>query len=183
VQAGVAADTLADDPETSRTAIEAVRGACREARVELAATLGILRAGGPAERAPVPGIDQLAGLFDLVRDAGLRVDLSVEGEQADVPPAVSLTTFRIVQESLTNVVRHARAKSVLVSLTYGATELTLSITDDGIGSSAPTRSEGFGLIGMRERATSIGGRFVAGDNAAGGYRVVAALPTEPVRIA
>jgi signal transduction histidine kinase len=181
VQAGVAADTLADDPKTSRIAIEAVRGACREARTELAATLGVLRAGGPPDRAPMPGINQLAGLFDLVRDAGLRVDLSVEGEQAEVPPTVSLTTFRIVQESLTNVVRHAQARSVQVSLTYNTADLTLSITDDGIGSPAQPQT-GFGLIGMRERAAAIGGRFTAGDHPAGGYQVVAALPTEPARV-
>jgi signal transduction histidine kinase len=185
VQAGVAADTLADDPETSRAAIETVRVACREARAELAATLGVLRAGGGTagsgtpDRAPVPGIDRLADLFGFARDAGVRVEFSVDGESAPVPAAVGLIAYRIVQESLTNVVRHARARSVVVSLCYDPAALTVSITDDGVGARARPQNGngGYGMTGMRERAASVGGRIEVGDQPEGGYRVVATLPT------
>jgi len=184
VQAGVAADTLADDPDTSRAAIETVRVACREARAELAATLGVLRAGGGTagsgtpDRAPVPGIDQLVDLFGFARDAGVRVGFSVDGEPAPVPAAVGLIAYRIVQESLTNVVRHARARSVMVSLCYEPVVLTVSITDDGVGAHRSQNGNGgHGMTGMRERAASVGGRIEVGDRPEGGYRVVATLPT------
>jgi signal transduction histidine kinase len=187
IQASVAADTLTDDPATSRAAVDSVRASCREARTELAATVGVLRADPrrdgirPGDRAPVPGLAQLDGLLDLARHAGLRVALTYQGEPRELPPVVDMTAYRIVQESLTNVVRHAVAGSVGVDLAYRPTELLLSIVDDGRGTGGrpahPAGGEGgFGILGMRERAAAIGGRLLAGDHSDGGFQVVAALP-------
>jgi signal transduction histidine kinase len=187
IQASVVADTLTDDPATSREAVEAVRASCREARAELAATVGVLRAdprrdpSGSADRAPVPGLAQLDSLLDMARRAGLRVELTRQGEPRALPPAVDLTAYRIAQESLTNVVQHAAARSVSVDLAYRPTEVVLSIVDDGGGTSArlpqPATAEGgFGILGMHERATAVGGRLLAHDRPGGGFQVMAALP-------
>jgi signal transduction histidine kinase len=185
IQASVAADTLIDDPATSREAMEAVRASCREARTELAATVGVLRAdplrdgAGPRDRAPVPGLAQVDALLDMARRAGLRVELTRQGEPRELPPAVDMTAYRIVQESLTNVVRHAVARSVDVGMAYRPAEVVLSVMDDGRGTRGrpPRPGEGgFGILGMRERAVAVGGRLVAGDRPEGGFRVVATLP-------
>jgi signal transduction histidine kinase len=192
IQASVAADTLTDDPPTSREAIDAVRASFREARTELAATVGVLRDNGrgngsmPADRAPVPGLAQLNTLLDMGRRAGLRVDVVVGGEPRELPPAVDMTAYRIVQESLTNVVEHAAARSVVVSLAHRPAEIIVSVTDDGHGDNgygdsgrgagSPSAEGGFGLMGMRERASAVGGRLRAGNRPEGGYQVVATLP-------
>jgi signal transduction histidine kinase len=185
IQASVAADTLTDDPETSRLAMEAVRASCREARTELAATVGVLRADPrraeePADRAPVPGLAQLDPLLDMARRAGLRVALNRHGDPRELPPAVDMTAYRIVQESLTNVVQHAEAGRVDLDLEYRPAEVVLSIVDDGRGAGGqppPTDGEGgFGLLGMRERASALGGQLAAGNRPDGGFRVVAILP-------
>jgi signal transduction histidine kinase len=187
IQASVAADTLTDDPATSREAVEIVRASCREARTELAATVGVLRADplrAPAsstDRAPVPGLAQLDSLLEMARRAGLRVELTRQGEPRTLPPAVDLTAYRVIQESLTNVVQHASARSVSVDLAYRPIDITVSIVDDGRGASArlpqPVTVEGgFGILGMRERAAAVGGRLLATDRPGGGFQVVATLP-------
>jgi signal transduction histidine kinase len=187
VQAAVAADTLADDPATSREALDAVRISCREARAELAATVGVLRAdphrnGYPDDRAPMPGLARLHALLDMAGRAGLRVEVAHQGEPRPLPPAVDMTAYRIVQESLTNAVRHAAAQRVSVDLAYGPREVVVSIVDDGHGARgkavrADAGPGGFGLLGMRERAGAVGGALVAGDGPDGGFSVVATLPT------
>ncbi|WP_426502871.1 sensor histidine kinase [Dactylosporangium sp. McL0621] len=187
IQVSVAAETLTDDPATSREALTAVRAAYREARAELAATVGVLRADSAragrraADRSPVPGLAQLDSLLDTVRRAGLQVAVARQGEPRDLPPAMDMTAYRIVQESLTNVVRHAAARTVEVELAYRPTEIVLSIVDDGQGRAQPSRQRtggdgGFGILGMRERATSLGGQLTAGERPEGGFQVVAILP-------
>jgi signal transduction histidine kinase len=190
IQASVASDTIEDDPITSRAAMDGVRASCREARVELAATVGVLRAdgrqadSGSADRAPVPSLAQLETLLDTGRRAGLHTEVDVRGEPRQLPPAIDMTAYRIVQESLTNVVRHAAARSVVVSLVYRPADITVSVTDDGRGdritgspnTGSPNRDGGYGLMGMRERATAVGGHLSVGNRTEGGYRVVATLP-------
>jgi len=145
VQAAVAADTLADDPATCREAVEQVRASCREARAELGATVGVLRAGGAdgpdpgRDRAPAPTLAQIDSVLEMGRRSGLRIDMPVTGSPRDLPPAVGMTAYRIIQESLTNVVRHAAAQSVTVSLHYRPAELAVSVTDDGRGDPGPSQ--------------------------------------------
>jgi MYXO-CTERM domain-containing protein len=186
IQAGVATDTLTDDPNTSRAAMEEVRASYREARAELAATLGVLRADPVAARAshrhpPVPGLAHLDAPLSMARDAGLKVDVLLDGRPRPLQPPVDITAYRIVQESLTNVVRHASARSVVISLGYGPAEVTISIIDDGKGDEPrngghPATSDGYGLIGMRERTAAIGGHIAIGPRTQGGFQVVATLP-------
>jgi signal transduction histidine kinase len=187
IQASVAAETLTDDPATCREALEAVRAGYREARAELAATVGVLRAdpardgGRAADRGPVPGLAYLDSLLDTGRRAGLQVAVTRQGEPRDLPPAVDMTAYRIVQESLTNVVRHGVARMVEVELAYRPTEIVLSIVDNGQGRAECSRQRaggdgGFGILGMRERATAIGGQLTAGERPDGGFQVVANLP-------
>src|SRR5574341_297578 len=127
---------------------------------ELKATVGVLRDGDSqaASLAPTPGLGQLEGLFEATRQAGLRVETTVAGDPRPLPPAVDLTAYRIVQESLTNVVRHAQATTATVAIRY---------QPDGLG---------HGLVGMAERAVTLGGRLEAGPRPSGGFRVWSSLP-------
>jgi signal transduction histidine kinase len=180
VQAGVAADVLADAPGEAREALGTIRAASREAMAELQATVGVLRAdeGPAAPRAPAPGLDQLDGLLEAARGGGLRVEAAVAGESRPLPPAVELTAYRILQESLTNVVRHARATTASVTLRYEPDALVVQVDDDGHGPSAVPAGgrAGYGLPGMSERAAAVGGRLEAGPAPGGGFRVRALLP-------
>lgn len=171
VQASVAADVIDDDPEQAKTALEAIRSQSGEALSELRAAVGLLRAG-EAPRDPAPGLDELDG---LVARTGLDVELDVTGEPRALPKAIELTAYRIVQESLTNVVRHARASSARVQLSYGQAGLDVEVTDDGVAANGS--EPGFGLAGMRERAEAVGGTLEAGRAPGGGFRVHAHLPT------
>jgi signal transduction histidine kinase len=177
VHAGVAADQIDDDPEQAKAALRTVRRASREAIAELKATVGLLRDGDDdAPRAPAPG---LAGLDALVRTAaaaGVKVSVSVAGGERPLPGAIDLTAFRIVQESLTNVVRHAHAGSATVLIRYDPDALEVRVADDGRGA-AVNGSRGYGLVGMRERAAALGGTLEAGPAPDGGFRVSARLPT------
>jgi signal transduction histidine kinase len=181
VQAGLALEVLDDSPAEARSALGAIRAARRAAMAELKATVGMLRAGddGTALRSPPPGLDQLDQLFALVRDAGLRIDVAVTGEARPLPAAIDRTAYRIVQESLTNVVRHAGATCVSVAIGYQPAALTIGVADNGRGpgSGQPTQ-QGHGLVGMTERAVMFGGWLKAGPQPGGGFLVQAQLPTE-----
>lgn len=191
VQAGVARDVLDEDPDQARSALGTIREASREAMAELKATVGVLREGGQetgvAPMPPVPGLHDLDGLVAMAAGAGLKVDTRVEGEPRRLPAAVDLTAYRIVQESLTNVLRHAHATSATVSLGYRPGMLTVAISDDGVGPQdcAATADEGdsansrtsHGLVGMAERVTAMDGFLDTGPEAGGGFRVEAHLPT------
>jgi signal transduction histidine kinase len=182
IQAGVASDALdrlEGCPEPVREAVRAIRGSSRQAMAELKATVTALREGD-APRDPLPGLNQLDELVGMATSAGVRVALEVSGERRPLPPAVDLTAFRIVQESLTNVLRHARAGSATVRVRYGPEALQLEVDDDGVGAAPPAagRGGGHGLAVMAERAAAVGGRLEAGPGAARGFRVGAWLPLD-----
>jgi len=184
VQSGVGAHLLDRDPEQARTSLLAINQASREALQELRTTLGVLRDGsGPESRAPVPGLAQLDGVIASTAAAGVDVRLDVTGERRDLPAGVDLAAYRIIQESLTNVVRHARAASAQIAIAYRRGDLLIEIDDDGAGADgAQQRSSypnvGNGLLGMRERATALGGELEAGPQVPGGFRVRARLPID-----
>jgi signal transduction histidine kinase len=153
----------------------------REALSEMHRMLGVLRvqnAGAP-EREPNPGVRDLERLIARTREAGLAASLVTEGVVRELPPGVDLSVYRIVQEALTNVIRHAGAQQALVTLSYSADALGVTVLDDGIGPPAGVNgsSGGHGLLGMRERVALFGGRLETGLGAEGaGYRVHASLP-------
>ena len=182
IQAGVAADALdrlEGCPEPVREAVRAIRSSSRQAMAELKATVTALREGD-APRDPLPGLSQLEELVGMATSAGVRVELEVSGERRPLPPTVDLTAFRIVQESLTNVLRHARAGSATVRVRYGPEALQLEVDDDGVGAAPPAagRGGGHGLAVMAERAAAVGGRLQAGPGTARGFRVGAWLPLD-----
>ncbi|MFI2633378.1 sensor histidine kinase [Streptomyces collinus] len=180
VQTSVAAHVLSADPErldreTLAKALDDIAETCRSARGELRTTLEVLREhGSPDARGPLPGLDGLPDLAEAARLAGARVEQTVRIRQA--PPAVGAAAYRIVQEALTNAVRHAGpGPAVHVELAERQGVLHLSVRDDGTG---PGRggTPGFGLVGMRERARSVGGTLDAGPRTGGGFEVTAVLP-------
>jgi signal transduction histidine kinase len=183
VQADVAAETLGDAPEDARAPLHTIRAKSREALAELRATVGVLREpreGAP--RAPARGLSQLQELVAMAAGADVRVEVAVEGSARPLPALVDLAAYRIVQESLTNVVRHARARLAKVSIRYEPDALVVQVDDDGRGVASDVLAEGYGLPGMQERAAAIGGRLEAGPapHPARGFRVRAWLPTRPV---
>jgi signal transduction histidine kinase len=176
VQAEAAEEILASDPERAREPLRRVQGIGREALAELRQLVGILRQQeAAAERAPQPGIADLDTLLVRVREAGLPVELRVEGEPMRLPAALDLCTYRIVQEALTNSLKHAGPAQATVALTYGERFLELEVSDDGRGLAA-SNGAGHGLAGMRERVALFGGALESGPRAGGGYRIHARLP-------
>jgi signal transduction histidine kinase len=140
--------------------------------------LGVLRPDAtPAARTPQPGLSELADLAEQVRAGGLDVALAVEGEPRPLSPGLELAAYRIVQESLTNVVKHAGAQCAEVRVRYGDGALELSIVDDGHGPRSPADPGGHGLVGMRERVALYSGTLSAGPHGGGGFAVAARLPT------
>ena len=177
VQAAVAADVIDDAPDQARASLDAIREGSREAMAELRAAVGLLRGGGEdSSRAPAPRLDELEGLAQMVRGAGVKLNVEVAGAVRGLPGAVDLTAYRIVQESLTNVVRHARASTANVVVRYEADAVMLRVEDDGRGGAAA--AAGHGIAGMRERAAALGGTLQAGPAPRGGFRVLARLPTQ-----
>jgi signal transduction histidine kinase len=180
VQSGVALHVLDSDPAAARTALAAIRETSRDSLQELRGMLGVLRASGEAAGAaplaPTPGLARLADLARPLRDAGLDVEVSGPADGAPLPAIVDASAYRIVQEALTNVLRHAGSASVRVEVTRDDDTLRLEISDDGSGSSAREHAEGHGIAGMRERAVALGGTFTAGSRPAGGWVVSATLP-------
>ncbi|MBM2615638.1 sensor histidine kinase [Actinoplanes sp. LDG1-06] len=156
-------------PET----LLAIRDAGRAASRDLRATLEALRDDA---RTPPPGLDQIPGLVEQVRRAGLATTLTVEGERSDVPAAVDRTAYRIVQESLTNVARHASAGSATVRIGYRPGAVDIRVDDDGTATPGAAPEPGIGLLGMRERVGALGGRLRAGPRTGGGFTVDAELP-------
>jgi signal transduction histidine kinase len=180
VQAGVAGDVIDKEPDRARASLQEIRRQSRDAIAELKATVGVLREGGTAApRAPAPGLAELDGLVEMAAGAGVRVEVSVAGSARPLPGTVDLTAYRIVQESLTNVVRHARASTATVSVRYDPDAVVLEVHDNGSGdTNGPTDDgDGGGLIGMRERAAALGGTLQAGLAPGGGFLVRATLPT------
>jgi signal transduction histidine kinase len=179
VQAGAGLHLMDRQPEQARVALTAIHSASKEALVELRATLGVLRQVDEREpRAPSPGLAQLEGVIDDARSAGIAVELSIEGVVRPLPAGVDLAAYRIVQESLTNVVRHAQAASTRIGIAFRSRELLIDVQDNGIGDGRAPGSPGSGLLGMRERAAALGGDVQAGPVAGGGFLVHARLPID-----
>ncbi len=175
VQSEVMRTNLVD--EAPRASASAIAELGRDAMAELHRTLELLRGvDEPAERAPRPMLSDLRQLAEQSRGAGLHVELGIEGALRPLPASFELCAYRIVQEALTNVRRHAGAARATVRLRFGADALEVSIENDGDGATAAATSAGHGLRGMRERAAMLGGAVTAGPREQGGYRVSAILP-------
>jgi signal transduction histidine kinase len=181
LQADGAASMLEADPERVRGALDAIAGSGRQALGELRELLGVLRRSGGQELTPQPVLRDLEALAEEARAAGLDVDLKLSLD-GGVPQALELSAYRIVQESLTNVIKHAGASQVAVEITWTGDALELLVSDDGAGPGRGYRSaesDGHGLIGMRERAVLLGGTLEAGpDPGNRGFAVRARLPVE-----
>ncbi len=176
VQAGVAAHIIDDDPEQARAALRTIKATSGDALNDLRATVGILR--DPAAAAPVapaPGLRDLDELAAGLRTAGVRVTVEVE-DLDRVPAAVHATGYRIVQEALTNVMRHANASTVRVRVTDDEAAVQIEVVDDGTGGGPDAGDGGNGVCGMRERAAALSGTLESGPAEGGGWRVLARLP-------
>jgi signal transduction histidine kinase len=174
VQAGVGLALLDTDPEQARTALTTIKAKSKEALGEVRQVLDTLRAPGDAPRTPAPGLDRLPELVEQAASTGLTVE--VEGKPPALTPATDLAAFRIVQEALTNVVRHSGSRHARVCLAREGGALRLRIDDDGPATGAEVGGSGNGLAGMRERAAALGGTIEAGPRPDGGFRVLATLP-------
>ena len=179
IQAGSARAVRARDPTAAAEALAPIEASARQALTELSRLLGVLRRGDTAPRQPEPGLDQLDRLLSEARGAGHPVDLVISGRRRPLPSGVELSAYRIVQEAMTNVRKHARGAPVEITLRFAEAELAIDIVDGGGVAVAPGPSgAGHGLIGMRERVAVFGGRLDAGPTPGGGFRVSALLPVE-----
>ena len=178
VQAGVAGHVFDKQPDQAKQAIAQVRAACRSALDELATTISLLRAPdeATAPTEPTVGLAQLPALTASFTAAGLSVDHRVEGVARAIPPAVDLTAYRVIQESLTNVHKHAGPAAATVRVSYGPAVLRIMVEDDGIGPLSGPAADGHGILGMRERAVALGGALRAGARPGGGFQVQVTLP-------
>jgi signal transduction histidine kinase len=172
VQAGVAAHLARKRGEEVSPALLAIQEASSDATRELRATLGVLR----GDEADGSGLDRLPQLLARTRTAGLPASMMVTGTPRPLPPDVDQAVYRIVQEALTNVTRHAGPASAAVHLCYSTDMLTIQVDDDGTGTPQQPAVPGLGLIGMRERVSSLGGHLHAGPRSGGGFRVWAEFP-------
>jgi signal transduction histidine kinase len=177
VQAGAERLALGEERPATREALLAIERTGREALAEMSRLLGILRKEGESlSLAPRPTLAQVEVLVQAVRDAGLPVELRVEGEQTELPPGVDVSAYRIVQEALTNVVKHAGPARASVVVRYDRRTVEVEVTDDGRRSSVNGNAAGYGLAGMRERVELHGGTLEAGSRNEGGFAVRARLP-------
>jgi signal transduction histidine kinase len=174
VQAAAANDVFDSRPERAREALRAIETSGRQALGELRRLLGVVRSDG-AEYAPQPGLERLDELVEQVRAAGLAVAVSIEGGPRALPAAIDLSAYRVVQEALTNVIKHADASRADIALRYSDDELAVEVSDDGRGTVNGDGS-GHGLIGMRERVAAFGGSLEAGPKNTGGFAVSARFP-------
>jgi signal transduction histidine kinase len=176
VQASTALHLVDRQPEQAGPALAAIKDASKEALVELRSIVGILRQSDEsAPRQPVAGLERLDHLISRTSRAGLEVHTIVHGDPHPLPTGLDRAAFRIIQESLTNIVRHAKANAATVRIQYGEEALVLQVDDDGQSLTGPPK-EGNGIIGMRERATALGGTLTATRTPAGGLRITAHLP-------
>jgi len=178
VQAGAARRIIADDPERAREALRSIEVTGRDALAEMRRLLGVLRREEreDATLAPQPGLAQLPALVRRFTDAGLTVDFSVDPGGRALPPGADLSAYRIVQEALTNTLKHANATRARVAVRADADGVEVEVTDDGRGATARAEADGKGLIGMRERVAFFGGDFRAGPRPGGGFAVWVRFP-------
>jgi signal transduction histidine kinase len=186
VQAGVGRRLMARRPEEASSALESIETIGRTAQEELRVVLSLLRdeETRTAALAPAPGLVDVKELVETVRAAGTPVDLQLSGTDRRLSPALELSVYRVVQEALTNVVKHAPGARATVYLAVSAHQVRLGVTDDGApaghpaGSDGPARGPGHGIVGMRERIGAFGGWLVAEPTAERGFRVIAEVPIE-----
>jgi signal transduction histidine kinase len=176
VQAGAERRVVDDANGSTREVLQTIEQIGRSALTEMRRLLGMLRSDADDPLAPQPGLDDLPTLVGQVREAGLPVELHVDGERRELPVGIELSAYRIVQEALTNALKHAGKAHASVRVRYGADSLELEIVDDGAGARAPVASGGHGLVGMRERVALYGGRLDAGRRPSGGFAVRVLLP-------
>jgi signal transduction histidine kinase len=185
IQAGAAGLVLDTRPESARTALAAIEVTSRQTLAGLRRMLVSLRraeADEPSAAEPAEGLEALSRLAERTAEAGIEVQLAWAGPHRPLPPEVELAAFRIIQEAVTNVVRHSAARRCRVNLAFQSAELAIDVLDDGpdeacgIPARNPVSTTGFGIAGMRERVALLDGRFSAGPRAEGGFRVMARLP-------
>ncbi|MGH2747104.1 MAG: sensor histidine kinase [Actinomycetota bacterium] len=178
VQAGAAQEVLARAPQRAVESLENIQRTGRETVTELRRLLGILRVGDEESlTTPQPGLGEVDALVQRVRGTGLPVELEISGRRRELPVSIDLSAYRIVQEGLTNALKHAAASAVHVQVTYGERDLTIEIVDDGRGASS-NGMEAHGLIGMRERVAMFKGKVEFGNAPEGGFRVHARIPLD-----
>ena len=177
VQAGAARRVLDTDPARARDALTAIESTGRESLDEMRRILGVLRSDNEtAELAPTPTLHDFGRLVDQYESAGLPVAVTIEGETADLSPGLELSAYRVVQEGLTNTLKHAGPARAVVRLVYLSDQLEVHVTDDGRGASVAPSGSGQGLVGMRERVEAFGGTLQAGPTVGGGFALCAAFP-------
>jgi signal transduction histidine kinase len=180
VHAGVAVHVLEEQPAQAAEALKAIKSASKEALGELRTILGVMRTMDDEARPSAPGLGRLDSLVARTTAAGVTTQLRFEGRPRPLPAVVDLTAFRIVQEALANVLRHAGPASAVVTIRYERDRLTVEVEDDGCGtarsSRQPSEGSGNGIVGMAERALALGGEFEAELRREGGFRVRASLP-------
>jgi len=178
LQAGAGRRIAAAQPQRGATVLGGIEALGREALGDMRRLVGILRTGPDVDHEPQPSLGRLPELVERVRSAGLPVELRTEGESRPLPPGVDLSAYRIVQEALTNTLRHAGAAGAMVVVRYGGAGVEVEVTDDGRGpgSSGSGAAGGHGLAGMRERVGMFGGELEVGAREGGGFRVRALLP-------
>ena len=174
LQAGAERRVL--DDGSTREVLETIEQVGRGALTETRRLLGMLRADADEPLAPQPGLDDVPTLVGQLREVGLPVELHVEGERRELPVGIELSAYRIVQEALTNALKHAGDASTTVHVRYGPNSLELEIADDGNGNASRVSGGGHGLVGMRERVALYGGRFEASPDPQGGFVVRVRLP-------
>jgi signal transduction histidine kinase len=178
VQASAARRLLREDQTKERDALLVVEQSGREALAEMRRMVGVLRRPEEAPAlAPQPSLEFLDKLVEHARETGLPVDLRIEGAPVQLPAGVDLTAYRLVQEGLTNAMKHARAERAEVVVRYGDGRVEVTVSDDGTGDGSGDKG-GHGLVGMRERVSVYGGELEAGPRPEGGYRLHASLPVE-----
>jgi signal transduction histidine kinase len=180
MQSGAALHVLERHPEQAAPALAAIKQLSKQTLDELRMTVGVLRDDEELPLAPTPGLEQLGALIDNARGAGITINVDCDSRPASVPAAVDVAAYRIVQEALTNVMRHAGANATAsVTVRHTADEVTVEVVDDGRGAASAVDAHdggGHGIAGMSERAVTVGGSVVAGPQPGGGFRVLARLP-------
>lgn len=189
IQIAAARRVFSIKPEQAKSALESAEETGRQSLNELRNILNVLRSADRSldelgerqdkeevETKPLPGIDEVPALIESVRQAGTEVVLSIDGDQPQVPPSIGVTVYRIVQEALTNAMRHAAGAKVKVELSYSSSDIGVVVMDDGPGPEGP-RGDGHGLIGMRERVQAVGGTLSAGPTGTG-WKVSASIPVD-----
>jgi signal transduction histidine kinase len=176
LQAGAERRVLDGANASTHEVLETVERTGRSALTEMRRLLGMLRGDAHEPLTPQPGLRDVPILVTQLREAGLPVEVNVEGERRELPVGIELSAYRIVQEALTNALKHAGEARASVNIRYGSDSLELEIADDGAGASAPVPSGGHGLLGMRERVALYGGRLDAGRRPSGGFVIRVLLP-------